>query len=336
VAGLPAPPLVVPGSHRRPDGPAEDPWAGAPRRWPPDVDPGRGARPPGYPPPYGGRPGAAGPDGGAGGVVRGGGVGPALEARRGGDGWPAGPAGAPVYEVLTPDAVVGPGPVSRSPAYGWPVDDDGDGGFGAAGPRGRVSPPDGDGGGAGAARPHPPRAVVRRRARRRRLLEWPVLVAASLAAAVLIRLFVLETFFIPSPSMHPTLVEHDRVLVNKLSYHLHDVHRGDVVVFRRPPNLHVTDKDLIKRVIGLPGDTVEARGGNVYVNGRLLREPYVPARCKGTQDFLRVAVPSDHVFVMGDNRCDSTDSRVFGPISVDLLVGRAFVRWWPPGRFGWL
>lgn len=185
-------------------------------------------------------------------------------------------------------------------------------------------------------RPQPTRAAVRRRARRRRMLEWPFLIAFSLLAAVLIRTFVLQTFYIPSPSMHPTLLEGDRVLVNKLSYRLHDVNRGDVVVFRRPANLHVDDDDLIKRVIGLPGDTVEAHDRKVYVNGRLLKEPYIPSKCKGTDDFIRVSVPSDHLFVMGDNRCDSTDSRVFGPISEDLLVGRAFVRLWPPSRLGWL
>ena len=168
------------------------------------------------------------------------------------------------------------------------------------------------------------------------MAEWPFLLLFSVVTAVVIRAFVFETFFIPSPSMHPTLLEGERVLVNKLSYHLHGVHRGDVVVFRRPPNLHVDDEDLIKRVIGLPGDTVEGRGRRVYVNGRMLQEPEVPDDCHGTDDFLRVSVPADHVFVMGDNRCNSTDSRMFGPISEDLLVGRAFVRVWPLTDIGGL
>lgn len=180
------------------------------------------------------------------------------------------------------------------------------------------------------------RAQARRRQRRLRRLELPLLVVFSLLTAVVVRTFVLQTFFIPSGSMHPTLLEGDRVIVNKLSYHLHDVHRGDVVVFRRPPNLHIDDDDLIKRVIGLPGDTVAAHGRLVYVNGRALHEPYVLPHCRGTDDFLQVTVPSDRVFVMGDNRCDSTDSRVFGPIPENLLVGRAFARIWPPSRLGWL
>ena len=180
------------------------------------------------------------------------------------------------------------------------------------------------------------RAAARRRQRRINRLELPLLIVFSLLTAVVVRTFVLQTFFIPSGSMHPTLLEGDRVVVNKLSYRLHDVSRGDVVVFRRPPRLHINDEDLIKRVIGLPGDTITAHDRKVFVNGRALEEPYVPADCHGTDDFLRVTVPSDRVFVMGDNRCDSTDSRVFGPISEHLLVGRAFCRTWPVDRLGWL
>ena len=100
--------------------------------------------------------------------------------------------------------------------------------------------------------------------------------AAALLAALLIKTFLLQAFYIPSDSMNPTLVQRDRVLVNKLSYHFHDVHRGDIVVFKRPPE--ETDpkiKDLIKRVIGLPGDTIESRDGHMYVNGKLLKESYL-------------------------------------------------------------
>jgi signal peptidase I len=107
-------------------------------------------------------------------------------------------------------------------------------------------------------------------------------------------------------------------------------------VFRRPPNIDITDEDLIKRVIGLPGEKVEGHDRHVYINGRQLLEPYVQARCTGTADFPAVTVPPAHVFVMGDNRCDSTDSRVFGPIDTRLVVGRAFVLIWPFGRIGWL
>lgn len=182
------------------------------------------------------------------------------------------------------------------------------------------------------------RAAVRRRERRRQLMEWPVLVVFSLLAALVLRTFVIQTFYIPSESMHDTLLEGDRVLVNKLSYRFHDVHRGDVIVFQRPANINIPDKDLIKRVVGLPGDVIEGRGGKVYINGRLLLEPYIQRKClpDGTLNLKRTVVPSHHLFVMGDNRCDSTDSRVFGPIDESLVVGRAFVRAWPPSRIGWL
>ena len=184
--------------------------------------------------------------------------------------------------------------------------------------------------------PHPGRAAVRRKRRRRRLLEWPFLIVFSLLAALLLRTWVVQTFYIPSESMHDTLVEGDRVLVNKLAYDFHGLNRGDVIVFRRPPNIDITDEDLIKRVIGLPGEKVEGRDRHVYINGRELQEPYVPAGCGGTANFPAVRVQPGHVFVMGDNRCDSTDSRVFGPIDTDLVVGRAFVIIWPLGRIGWL
>src|SRR5436309_7755444 len=111
----------------------------------------------------------------------------------------------------------------------------------------------------------------------RSAVEWVVIVVAALLAALLIKTFLLQAFYIPSDSMNPTLVQRDRVLVNKLSYHFHDVHRGDVVVFKRPPGENDPKiKDLIKRVIGLPGETVEGRDGSVVIDGRALKEPYIP------------------------------------------------------------
>jgi signal peptidase I len=140
--------------------------------------------------------------------------------------------------------------------------------------------------------------------------------------------------------MEPTLHEGDRVLVNKLSYKLHDVHRGDVVVFRRPEGAESGDddiEDLIKRVIGLPGDTVETVDGVIYVNGEPLPEPYL---VKGTRSdsppVQRQVIPKDHYFVMGDNRGNSQDSRFFGPIDGGLIVGRAFWRIYPLDDIGGL
>jgi signal peptidase I len=162
--------------------------------------------------------------------------------------------------------------------------------------------------------------------------------------------------------MEQTLKVGDRVLVNKLSYHLHGVHRGDVVVFKRPPNHPEIDaKDLIKRVIGLPGERVTIKDNQVFIDGRPLSEPYVKHLTSTDQiepslprppgctfpDFTgideppglptdTIVVPQGDVFVMGDNRTDSSDSRCFGPIPKKLIVGRAFLRMWPPSRIGLL
>ncbi|MGE0307217.1 MAG: signal peptidase I [Acidimicrobiia bacterium] len=172
------------------------------------------------------------------------------------------------------------------------------------------------------------------------MIEWLVVVGAALLVALIIRWQFFGAYVIPSGSMYPTLQyqgTRDRVLVNKLSYKLHDIHRGDVVVFSRPPaESDQTIKDLIKRVIGLPGDSVSAKNNVVYIGDQPLDEPYVNPACGGTRDFGPVVVPDGELFVMGDNRCNSEDSRVFGTISDDLVVGRAFVRVWPLDHLGWL
>jgi signal peptidase I len=123
--------------------------------------------------------------------------------------------------------------------------------------------------------------------------------------------------------------------VNKLSYDFHDVNRGDLVVFERPEGTSGEIKDLIKRVIGLPGEMVEGRDGTVTIDDRVLDEPYL-ADDEVLNDFAAVKVPDGEVFVMGDNRDSSMDSRAFGPIGADAIVGRAFVRVWPLGALGTL
>jgi signal peptidase I len=168
-----------------------------------------------------------------------------------------------------------------------------------------------------------------------------VLVGVAAVLALMLRTFVVEPFWIPSESMEPTLhgcsgCNNDRLLVDKLSYKLHAVHRGDVVVFSRPPGVNATEKVLIKRVIGLPGESVSGRDGRVWIGARPLQESYVNPACHGTTDFDPVTVPRGDYFVMGDNRCDSTDSRVFGPIKKSTIIGRAFVIIWPLGRIHWL
>ena len=171
------------------------------------------------------------------------------------------------------------------------------------------------------------------------MLEWLVVVVVALLAAVLLRQYVVQTFFIPSGSMEPTLQIGDRIIVDKLAYDLHSIHRGDVVVFAKPPKETSAPgiKDLVKRIIGLPGDTVSSRNGDVYINGKPLSEPWLPPIDRGvTVGITKQVVPAGDYFVMGDNRTDSSDSRVFGPISGALIVGRADMRVWPISRIGML
>lgn len=176
------------------------------------------------------------------------------------------------------------------------------------------------------APPHPVRAV----------LEWLAVVVGALLAALLIKTFLFQAFYIPSSSMEPTLLVGDRVLVNKLSYEFGDVERGDVIVFHKPETLPESEIDeFIKRVVGLPGDVIEAREGVVFVNGLALDEPYLPDGTF-TAGLAETIVPPDSVFVLGDNRGNSTDSRVFGAVEVDSIVGQAFVRVWPLGDIGGL
>jgi signal peptidase I len=162
----------------------------------------------------------------------------------------------------------------------------------------------------------------------RNVAEWVVIAGGALLVAFVIKTFLLQAFYIPSLSMAPTLKINDRVLVNKLSYDLHDVHRGDVVVFESPPNEGSQTKDLIKRVIGLPGETVESRDGHILINGQVLQEPYLGPDVQ-TGPLEPITVPAHHYWVMGDNRPNSRDSRFFGAISDSLIIGRAFIRVWP-------
>jgi signal peptidase I len=190
----------------------------------------------------------------------------------------------------------------------------------------------------------------------RTVVEWTVIVLGAVVVALLIRTFVAQAFFIPSESMEPALRRDDRVVVDKLLYDFGDVARGDVIVFSKPATQTGDGvADLIKRVVGLPGDSLVIKDGAVFINGSRLNEPYLPPgtftgqgsgtpvpdesgpppRC-GEED--PCVVPEDHVFVMGDNRANSKDSRWtdLGYVSSEQLVGRAFVRVWPLNRLGGL
>jgi signal peptidase I len=166
------------------------------------------------------------------------------------------------------------------------------------------------------------------------IVEWGILIASALIIALLIKTFLFQAFYIPSESMSPTLEKNDRVLVNKLSYKMHPVHRADIVVFKAPEGVSPDVKDLVKRVIGLPGETVEGRSDHhVYIDGKKLDEPWLP-KGLGTNPFPKYKVPPSSYFVMGDNRPNSNDSRLFPThfIKKSDIVGRVFVRIWPLNR----
>ena len=169
--------------------------------------------------------------------------------------------------------------------------------------------------------------------RRQKVLEWVVILVAGLFVAVAVRTSVLQAFYIPSESMVPTFEINDRVVVDKVSYRFGAVHRGSIVVFERPTRSDGSIKDLVKRVIAVGGDTVEARAGLVYVNGIAVPEPYLLVAAS-TQNLAMTTIPNHFLWVMGDNRQNSADSRVFGPIPVASVVGRVLVRAWPPSRLG--
>ena len=177
-----------------------------------------------------------------------------------------------------------------------------------------------------------PRSTVRT------ILEWAAVIGGGVLIALVVETFLIQAFWIPSPSMVPTLHVDDRVLVNKLSYRFGDVDRGDVIVFERPESIAADDgiNDLIKRVIAVEGDVIEGRNNLVYVNGERVDESGYLEAGTPTDNLPRLEVPEDHVFVMGDNRTNSEDSRVFGPIPEDTIVGRAFIRVLPLGDIGWL
>lgn len=179
------------------------------------------------------------------------------------------------------------------------------------------------------------------------LRDWILVIAVALGAAMLVRVFVLQQFYISGPSMESTLFQDNRVLVNKLSYRLHPIHRGDVVVFDRVTTSGgtVAHDDLIKRVIGIASDSVEVKQCKVFVNGTEIAEPYLnkdqlaltdlAQRCR-VVDMPKVVVPAGQLFVMGDNRPESFDSRSFGTIPKNLVVGRAFAIVWPFARISGL
>ena len=180
----------------------------------------------------------------------------------------------------------------------------------------------------------------------------------AVVIVIALRALFVQPFYIPSASMVPQLQINDKIVVSRMSYRLHDPRRGDIVVFDRPPGAAldtgtavghvspfrwVTERlglvprtdEFVKRVVALPGETVEGRAGHVYVNGNLLIEPYLHPGLR-TEPFAARTVPAGDLWVMGDNRGDSEDSRFFGPIRQRTVVGRAFIKVWPVSAVSFL
>src|ERR1700676_1434270 len=156
-----------------------------------------------------------------------------------------------------------------------------------------------------------------------------LLIAIGLALVIIV--FLYQPVKVEGTSMAPLLSDQERIFINKFVYRFEDIHRGDVVVFWYPLD---RSKSFIKRVIGLPGETVDIRHGLLYVNGQLIPEPYVPPQYTDVSDFGPVKVPKDSYFVMGDHRISSNDSRVFGPVASQFIYGRAVFAYWPVDHFG--
>jgi signal peptidase I len=168
------------------------------------------------------------------------------------------------------------------------------------------------------------------------------LLFAWVVVFLIIRPFWFEPFKIPSASMHNTLLEGDRILVTKYQYRFHPPQRGDIIVFKSPPEAHNNEVDFVKRLIGLPGDRVEIRDGTVYINGSALNEPYLHEPMNDPPYFWEspvlphpYRVPQGHYLMMGDNRNQSLDGRYWGYLDGTRIKGKAVAIFWPPSRVTW-
>ena len=148
-------------------------------------------------------------------------------------------------------------------------------------------------------------------------------IVPALLIAIVIHLFLAQATRVEGYSMEPTLFGRQRLIIEKISYRFHQPERGDIVVLQVPG----FDKLLIKRVVGLPGETIEIRDGVVWIDGRVLDEPYINGDMRGS--YPPTKIPGGYIFVMGDNRNNSNDSRSFGPVAIDDIVGHAWIRYWP-------
>lgn len=166
--------------------------------------------------------------------------------------------------------------------------------------------------------------------------DWLISIILAVCIAFLIRTFLFEPYMVEGSSMYPSLVNHERLIVNKLSHYISEPQKGEIVVFREPTN---QDRDFIKRVIATAGDSVEMKKGKVFVNGKQLNEGYIwhkDPKGENISNYPKTIVPKGHIFALGDNRNNSLDSRFaeVGMIPLDLVKGRAMLRFWPMDKMG--
>lgn len=182
----------------------------------------------------------------------------------------------------------------------------------------------------------------------RTIVDWVLTIAIAIAAVFLIKAFVVNPYRIPSSSMEPTLHcaregqgcearFNDRVIANRFIYHFRDPKRGDIVVFNPPPQVVQAcgaGGTYVKRIVGLPGETIAVEGGFVYIDGKKLDESYIEPERRGGPEHAPQEIPADEYFMMGDNRQMSCDSRRWGFVPRDNLIGPVFFVYWPPNRIG--
>ena len=166
---------------------------------------------------------------------------------------------------------------------------------------------------------------------RQELRSWTRDMAVFLGLILVVIIFLFQPVKVEGTSMAPLLTDQERIFINKVVYRFEPIERGDVVVFWYPLD---RSKSFIKRVIGLPGETIEIRGGRLYVNAKELGEPYVPAMYLDGSNYGPVQIPVGNYFVMGDHRDSSNDSRVFGPVPRQYIYGKAVFAYWPVDHFG--
>ncbi|MBZ4655155.1 MAG: signal peptidase [Peptococcaceae bacterium] len=160
--------------------------------------------------------------------------------------------------------------------------------------------------------------------------EWIMTILLAVVLVLIIRTFVMDSRIVPTTSMVPTIIPQDRLFVEKITHRFSGLHRGEVIVFKPPVQSGLKD-DLIKRLIGLPGDTVEVKNGKLYVNDVVQNEPYLAEPMQ--YSYKKVTVPEGKLFVLGDNRNRSYDSHEWGFVDITSVKGKAFITYWPLHRF---